>query len=109
MTKKLVNFIIIVYQNLTRSRFPTCRYSPTCSQYAIEAIETTIKEQEKEARKAQNKADAIGASVFDLKAVNPNVLVKLDARTPAEVIQSIEDQGMIVGKSLAALRVLLQT
>ena len=40
-------------------------------------------------------------SVFDLKAVNPNVVVKIDTRTPTEVIQSIEDQGKIVAQSLA--------
>jgi hypothetical protein len=55
------------------------------------------------------KADAIGATVFDLKAVNPNVVVKLDTRTPAEVIQSIEDQGKIVAKSFQTLRALLQS
>jgi type I restriction enzyme M protein len=75
---------------------------------SIEVIETTIKEQEKLAREAQSKTDTIGASVFDLKAVNPNVVVKLDTRSPEEVLQSIEDQGMIVGKSLEALRALLQ-
>ena len=75
---------------------------------AIEALETQIREQEKLARESQAKADAIGASVFDLKAVNPNAVVKLDTRTPAEVIQSIEDQGAVVAKSLATLRALLQ-
>ena len=75
----------------------------------VEALETKIGEQEKAAREAQSKADAIDAAVFDLKAVNPNAVVKLDNRTPAEVIKSIEDQGRIVAKSLEALRALLQT
>ncbi len=56
----------------------------------------------------KSKADAIGASVFDLKAVNPNVVVKLDTRTPAEVLKSIADQGQIVANALTALRELLQ-
>lgn len=51
----------------------------------------------------------IGASVFDLKAVNPNAVVKLDTRTPAEAIQSIADQGAIVAKSLDTLRELLKS
>ena len=76
---------------------------------AIEALETKIREQEKLARESQSKADAIGASVFDLKAVNPNAVVKLDTRTPAQIIQSIEDQGAIIAKSLATLRTLLQS
>ena len=75
----------------------------------IDALETQIKEQEKAARDSQSKADAIGASVFDLKAVNPNVIVKLDTRTPTEVLKSIEKQGEIVASSLAALRILLKT
>ena len=73
----------------------------------VEALEAQIKEQEKAARDSQSKADAIGATVFDLKAVNPNVVMKLDTRTPAEVIKSIEDQGKIVASSLHTLRTLL--
>jgi type I restriction enzyme M protein len=75
---------------------------------AIEAAEVKIKEQEKAARDSQNKAEAIGNTVFDLKAVNPNVVVKLDTRTPAEVIQSIEEQGKIVAGALKTLRGLLK-
>ena len=62
---------------------------------------------EKAARDSQSKADAIGATVFDLKAVNPNVVVKLDTRTPQEVIQSIQTQAAIVAQSLQSLQSLL--
>jgi type I restriction enzyme M protein len=75
---------------------------------AVGAIEGKIKELEKTARESQSKADALGAAVFDLKAVNPNVMVKLDTRSPAEVIQSIEEQAKHVAKSLEILRALLQ-
>ena len=74
----------------------------------IEALETKIEEQEKAARDAQSKADAIDAAVFDLKAVNPNAIVKIDTRTPEEVIQSIADQGEIVSQALKTLRTMLQ-
>jgi type I restriction enzyme M protein len=74
----------------------------------IDALDTQIREQEKLARESQSKADSIGATVFDLKAVNPNAVVKLDTRTPGEVIESIEAQSAIVGKSLATLRTLLK-
>jgi type I restriction enzyme M protein len=73
----------------------------------IEEIETNIGEKEKAAREAQSKADAIDAAVFDLKAVNPNAIVKVDTRTPQEVIQSIEEQGKIAAKALETLRGLL--
>lgn len=74
----------------------------------IEALETKIGEQEKAARESQSKADAIDATVFDLKAVNPNAVVKIDTRTPDEVIQSIDEQGQIVANALATLRGLLK-
>jgi type I restriction enzyme M protein len=74
----------------------------------IESLETKIGEQEKAARDAQSKADAIDAAVFDLKAVNPNAIVKSDTRTPNEVIQSIDEQGRIVANAMEALRELLQ-
>jgi type I restriction enzyme M protein len=74
----------------------------------IEVLETKIWEQEKAASEAKSAADAIDAAVFDVKAVNPNAIVKNDSRTPDEVIRSIEDQGKIVGKALETLRTLLQ-
>ncbi len=40
--------------------------------------------------------------MFDLKAVNPNALVKIDTRTSEEVIESIADQSKIVSQALAA-------
>lgn len=74
----------------------------------IEALEAKIWEQEKAAREAQATADAVDAAVFDLKAVNPNAIVKNDTRKPDEVIRSIEEQGNVVAKALATLRALLQ-
>lgn len=73
----------------------------------IEALEIKIGEHEKAARDEQTKADAIDAAVFDLKAVNPNAVVKIDSRTPDEVIASIEKQGRIVAAALSALRKLI--
>lgn len=74
----------------------------------IKALEAKIWEQEKAAREAHAKARAIEAAVFDLKAVNPNAVVKIDTRKPDEVIQSIAAQGEIVAKGLETLRALLQ-
>lgn len=74
----------------------------------IEALEIQIDDQERAAREAKAKADALDAAVFDLKAVNPNAVIKIDARTPEEVIQSIEEQGAIVREALEALKALLK-
>ena len=74
----------------------------------IGGLETKIAEQERASREAQAKADAIDAAVFDLKAVNPNAVVKIDTRTPEQVIQSVAEQGEIVAKALKTLWELLR-
>jgi len=73
----------------------------------ITAQQDAIKATDKKAREAQAKANAIDAAVYDLKAVNPNAIAKVDTRTPEEIIKSIETQGKIVSKALAKLKTLL--
>lgn len=75
--------------------------------HEIEAIEQKIRETDKAARDAQVKADEIDAAVFDLKAVNPNAVTKIDNRTPEQIISSIAEQGHIVANALARLTELL--
>jgi len=45
--------------------------------------------------------------VFDLKAVNPNAVTKVDDRTPQQIIGNIEQQGRIVSEALGRLAKLL--
>jgi len=73
----------------------------------IEELESTIREKEKIVRELETKASDIDAAVFDLKAVNPNVIAKVDARTPQEIIMNIETQGLIVSNALTKLSSLL--
>jgi type I restriction enzyme M protein len=73
----------------------------------IEALEADIREQEKAARDLEAEAAAIDAAVFDLKAVNPNVVAVVDERTPGEIIESITTQGRIVADALARLNHLM--
>ena len=40
LMKKLALYLINKYQNFSKHKNPTCRYRPTCSQYAKEAFET---------------------------------------------------------------------
>jgi len=58
-------------------------------------------------RDLETKAAGIDAAVFDLKAVNPNAITKVDLRTPQEVIDTIQAQGEIVAQALGKLKVLL--
>lgn len=74
---------------------------------AIAALNAEIKEQDKAARDLESKAADIDAAVFDLKAVNPNTVAKVDTRTPQEIINNIEEQGKIVSEALGRLRGLL--
>jgi len=38
MKNKIITLLFLTYQNLSSSRFPACRYQPTCSKYAMDAI-----------------------------------------------------------------------
>jgi type I restriction enzyme M protein len=74
---------------------------------ALEAQDAKIREKDKAARDLETQAAAIDASVFDLKAVNPNAVASIDRRTPAEIISSIEKQSKIVSDALSRLRGLM--
>lgn len=76
-------------------------------QAELDALDAKIREKEKAARDLEMQAAAIDAAVFDLKAVNPNAVTVVDDRTPAQIIQSIQDQGRIVSDALARLNALL--
>ncbi|HBH27490.1 MAG: N-6 DNA methylase [Desulfofustis sp. PB-SRB1] len=74
---------------------------------ALDAVGGQIREKEKTVKVLETKAADIDAAVFDLKAVNPNAVAKVDDRTPQQIIGSIEQQGRIVSESLARLAKLL--
>ncbi len=73
----------------------------------LEAVEVDIREKEKAARELEAQAAAIDAAVFDLKAVNPNASTVVDTRTPAQIIESIQEQGRIVAAALSRLSALM--
>ena len=73
----------------------------------LNAVDGQIREKDKAAKDLETKAGGIGAAVFDLKAVNPNAVTKVDDHTPQEIIVSIEQQGLIVSEALARLGMLL--
>lgn len=94
---------LIKHKETLRALKRTDRRSPK-----IEPLEETIQTKEKARRVAENKAEAISNAVYDLKAVNPNKIEKIDDRTPAQVIRSIEEQGKIVSGALSRLNKLLK-
>ena len=76
---------------------------------AIADADTRVAGLLKEAREASNKAESIENAVYDLKAVNPHRRVKVDQRTPTELLDLVEARGREVAEALAALRVLTRT
>lgn len=74
---------------------------------ALDALQAEIFQKDKAARELDNQAVAIDAAVFDLKAVNPNAEVVRDDRTPAQIIRSISDHGLLVTQALARLSALV--
>jgi type I restriction enzyme M protein len=73
----------------------------------LNAVDGQIREKEKAVRELETKAADIDAAVFDLKAVNPNAVTRVDERTPQQIIGSIEQQGRIVSEALGRLAKLL--
>ena len=74
---------------------------------ALSALIEQIREKEMAARELQTRAANIDAAVFDLKAVNPNCVTRVDKRTPQEIMGSIEQQGRFVSAALARLTAIL--
>jgi type I restriction enzyme M protein len=75
---------------------------------AIKELEEKISIQEKAARDEEAIASDIDAKVFDLKAVNPNTVIKVDIRTSKEIIENIELHGKIVAEAMKKLSLLMK-
>jgi len=73
----------------------------------LQDLDVRIREKDKAVRDLEAQATAIDATVFDLKAVNPNAVTTVDERTPVQIIVSIEEQSRIVTQALARLSALM--
>lgn len=73
----------------------------------LELLDKQVKEKDKAARDLETKAADIDAATFDLKAVNPTVVVDVDTRTPQQIIDNIKAQGRIMSDALAKLSALM--
>jgi type I restriction enzyme M protein len=70
----------------------------------IDEAEQRLAELTKEARELAARAQDIEDAVYDLKAVNPNKQTEEDTRTPAELLDIIEEKGREVAEALKTLR-----
>lgn len=73
---------------------------------SIEAMEARQQERQQAAKRLLDRAQRIEDGVYDLKAVNPNAVEETDERTPEELIEIIEEQGLRVASALTRLRAL---
>lgn len=55
-------------------------------------------------REALNRASAIEATAYDLKAVNPNAVSTRESRTAAELIEIVDREGSAMAQALALLK-----
>jgi type I restriction enzyme M protein len=70
----------------------------------LEALDLNWKAVLKSARESLAKGKDIENAVYDLKAVNPYRKVVTDTRTPAELLDFIEQKGREADAALARLR-----
>ncbi|MEX0643607.1 MAG: N-6 DNA methylase [Pirellulales bacterium] len=70
----------------------------------VDEADKRIAKLTKETRDLASRAQNIEDAVYDLKAVNPNKRPDEDTRTPAELLDIIEQKGREVAEALATLR-----
>ena len=70
----------------------------------IEEAETMIGDLTREARAFAAKAKEIEDAVYDLKAVNPNKKAEIDDRTPEDLLDIIETEGLEIAEALSLLK-----
>lgn len=72
----------------------------------VEALESGLRDKEKNLRELEAQVAVIDAAVFDLKAVNPKAVTRTDDRTPEQIILSIQKHGQLVADALDRLSAL---
>jgi len=87
-----------------REQLKKLKAAKTRNSQKIETLTIDLKQLDKEVRELNTKAQNIENAIYDLKAVNPNVKDETDTRTPAELLDFIEEKGKEVADILARLR-----
>jgi type I restriction enzyme M protein len=90
--------------NRWKEQFAALKKSKAGGNKKLAEAEERVKELTKAARDLLSRAQSIEDAVYDLKAVNPNLKTEEDARTPAELLDLIEQKGREVAAALTILR-----
>jgi len=88
--------------------FKEKRKSKTETPKTVKKAEEAWKMLDREIRDNLNKAQEIEDTIYDLKAVNPNRKSTQDTRTPAELLDFIDQKGKEADAALARLRALIE-
>jgi type I restriction enzyme M protein len=70
----------------------------------LDALDEQINAHSTAQREALNRASAIEAAVYDLKAVNPNTDSNHDTRTVAQLLEMVAAEGKVLHAALARLK-----
>ena len=87
--------------------FREARKAQKTSPAKLDAMEEQWKAAERAERESLAKAESIEQAVYDLKAVNPNRTSDEDTRTPAQLLDFINNKGREADAALARLRGLI--
>ena len=90
--------------NRWREQLKELKKADRPSKAKLAEAEQRFSELTKEAREQAARAEAIENAVYDLKAINPNRAPDEDTRTPAELLDVIEQKGREVAEALSVLR-----
>ncbi|RKZ83680.1 MAG: N-6 DNA methylase [Candidatus Parabeggiatoa sp. nov. 1] len=87
-----------------REQLKKLKAAKTRNSKKIETLTIDLKQLDKEVRELNTKAQDIENAIYDLKAVNPNAKDETDTRTPAELLDFLEEKGKEVAEILARLK-----
>lgn len=91
----------------TREKLKRLKKESPQNKFKVDEVQTQIVVLDSAARENKAKEETIENAIYDLKAVNPNAKHTTDKRTPAELLDFIDEKSKEVEIALASLRGLI--
>ena len=91
----------------TREKLKRLKKESPQNKFKVDEVQTQIVVLDSAARENKAKEETIENAIYDLKAVNPNAKDTTDKRTPAELLDFIDEKSKEVEIALASLRGLI--
>lgn len=103
----ILDIISLSQKEIRRMKSSASSNSPS-ERKIIASKVAEVAERRKQIREIESNMKSVSLSAFDLTAVNPNALVKVDPRSPTEIVRSIQEQESVISSSLEKLYDLLR-